>query len=208
LYALAALAALGILGVGRGVMLSLRGVRIFPIDRERTLSEGLADLAFLLCFLLWVYETLAFALPLDFHLVAAPARTTVLDATAAKGVGALAMAAGLAVYALALRAFGTAWRLGIDRNHPGELVTGGIFARSRNPVYLGLTLVMVGAFLVLGRLVLLALAIGFPVYFQYLVRREERFLAEHYGDAYREYAAQVGRWWSFRRAGAGRGPSA
>ena len=188
------------MGVGRGVMLSVRGVQIFPIDPERTLSEGLADLAFLVCFLLWVYETLAFAIPLGFHLVPTPARVAVLDATAAKIVGALAMAAGLAVYGLALRAFGAAWRLGIDRDHPGELVTGGIFARSRNPVYLGLALVVVGAFLVLGKRVLLALAIVFVVYFQHLIRREERFLVAHYGDAYREYAARVGRWWSFGRA--------
>ena len=77
-------------------------------------------------------------------------------------------------------------------------MTGGIFGRSRNPVYLGLALLAAGVFLVLGRLVLLVLAIVFLVYFRSLIRREERFLAERYGNAYREYARAVGRWWTWR----------
>lgn len=197
---LGALSCLAILGIGRALMLSASGVRIIAIDRERTVSQGLADLGFVLCFLLWVYEVLAFTLPLGFHLVPAVARAAVLDVGAAKAVGVLVVAAGLAVYGLALHAFGSSWRLGIDRDRPGALVTGGIFGRSRNPVYLGLALLAVGVFLVLGRLVLLLLAIVFLVYFQSLICREERFLAERYGDAYREYARSVGRWWTWRAA--------
>jgi protein-S-isoprenylcysteine O-methyltransferase Ste14 len=195
---LGALGCLAILGIGRAMMLSARGVRIIAIDRERTVSQGLADLGFVLCFLLWVYEVLAVTLPLSFHLVPAAGRASLLDVGAAKALGVLMMAAGLAVYGLALHAFGSSWRLGIDRERAGVLVTGGIFGRSRNPVYLGLALLVVGVFLVLGRLVLLLLAIVFLVYFQFLIRREERFLAEHYGNAYREYARSVGRWWTWR----------
>jgi protein-S-isoprenylcysteine O-methyltransferase Ste14 len=194
---LGALACLGVLGIGRGVMLSARGVRIFAIDPQRTLREGLADLGFLLCFLLWVHETLAFALPLNVHLVPALARAVVIEGTVAKALGALAMTAALVVYGLALRALGSSWRLGIDRERPGPLVTTGVFARSRNPIYLGLTLLAVGVFLVLGRLVLLLLAIAFTLYFHSLVLREERFLVQHYGDAYRAYAERVGRWWTW-----------
>ena len=194
---LVALGCLAFLGISRGMMLSARGVRIFAIDRERSIREGVADLAFLLGFLLWVYETLAFALPLGIHLVSTSARMLLIDAIAAKMLGALAMTTGIAVYGLALRAFGSSWRLGIDRDRPGPLVTGGIFARSRNPIYLSLTLSMVGVFLVLGRLVLLLLAIMCAVYFHFLVRREERFLTQHYGDAYRAYAQRVGRWWTW-----------
>jgi protein-S-isoprenylcysteine O-methyltransferase Ste14 len=199
--ALGALGCLTILGIGRGLVLSARGVRIIAVDRERTVPEGLVDLGFVLCFLLWVYEVLAFALPLRFHLVPAAGRAVVVDAVAAKASGVLVMAAGLVVYGLALCAFGSSWRLGIDRDRPGVLVTGGIFARSRNPVYLGLALLAAGVFLVLGRLVLLVLAIVFLVYFRFLIRREERFLVEHYGDAYRAYARSVDRWWTWRAAG-------
>ena len=187
------------MGISRGMMLWARGVRIFAIDRERTLREGLADLAFLLCFFLWVYETLAFAIPLDVHLVPVALRLPVIEAIAAKALGALVMTAGIAVYGFALYAFGSSWRLGIDRDRPGPLVTVGIFARSRNPIYLGLTLLAVGAFLVVGRLVLLLLAIMDVVYFHFLIRREERFLTQHYGDAYRVYAQCVGRWWTRER---------
>ena len=93
------------------------------------------------------------------------------------------MLAGLGVYALALHAFGTSWRLGIDRQTSGDLVNGRIFARSRNPVYLALSLLTLGASLVPGRLVLLLLAGVFPIYFPHLVRREERFLADQCGEA-------------------------
>jgi protein-S-isoprenylcysteine O-methyltransferase Ste14 len=198
------LACLAVLAIGRGVMLSARGIRLFPIDRERSLAQGLADLVFVLCFLCWVYETLAFAVPLAFHLAPVPAREVVVESTSVRAVGALAMAAGLVVYALALQAFGASWRIGIDRDHPGELVTDGIFARSRNPVYLGLILLVVGSSLILGRLVLVLLAGAFLLYFPHLVGREERFLLERHGDAYREYTRRVGRWWTWRRTrGAG-----
>lgn len=194
-----ALACLAALGIGRAIMLAARGVRVFPIDRERTVSEALADAVFVLSFLLWVYEALAFALPLRGQLVPAAADAVVLEAVAVKVLGILAMSAGLIVYGLALRALGASWRLGIDRDRPGPLVTGGIFERSRNPIYLGLTLLAAGVFLVLGHLALLLLAIVFAVYFQHLARREERFLTRHYGDAYRAYVQRVGRWWTCRR---------
>jgi protein-S-isoprenylcysteine O-methyltransferase Ste14 len=146
--------------------------RIIAVDRERTVSQGLADLGFVLCFLLWVYEVLAFTLPLGFHLVPTALRGAVLDAGFARAAGVLVVTAGLAVYGLALHAFGSSWRLGIDRNRPGALVTAGIFGHSRNPVYLGLALLAVGVFLILGRLELLVLAIVFLVYFRFVIRRE------------------------------------
>lgn len=201
--ALAALGCLAILGIGRAAMLSARGVRVIALDRERTALEGLADLGFVLCFFAWAWEVFAFALPLRSHLVPAPLRVVVLDDGAAKTLGVLVMATGLVVYGLALHAFGSSWRLGIDRERPGPLVTRGIFGRSRNPIYLGLVLLAVGAFLVLGRLVLLVLALLFAAYFQLVIRREERFLAERHGDVYHEYAQSVGRWWTWR-AGATR----
>ena len=62
----------------------------------------------------------------------------------------------------------------------------------------GTRVLAVGVFLTLGRLVLLVSAIVFPIYFRFLIRREERFLSGHYGDAYQEYARSVGRWWTWR----------
>jgi protein-S-isoprenylcysteine O-methyltransferase Ste14 len=37
------------------------------------------------------------------------------------------------------------------------------------------------------------------VYFRFLIRPEEHFLAERHGDAYREYARSVSRLWTWRR---------
>jgi protein-S-isoprenylcysteine O-methyltransferase Ste14 len=193
---LMALGCLAALGVGRGLMLAARGISVLPIDRERTVVESLVDLGFLLCFVAWIYETLAFALPLGCHLVPDWAQAALGVATL-QVAGALAALAGLVVYGFALHALGTSWRFGIDRGRAGALVTGGIFARSRNPVYLGLSLLTLGASLALGRPVLLLLACVFPFYFRYLIGREERFLVQHYGDPYRDYAQRVSRWWTW-----------
>lgn len=59
LLALLALGCVGITGLARAVALTARGVWVLPIDRERSVPEGLADLAFLLGLLAWVYEAVA-----------------------------------------------------------------------------------------------------------------------------------------------------
>lgn len=76
-----------------------------------------------------------------------------------------------------------------------RLVSSGPFRYSRNPIYVGLLLVVVGFAIalnsawLLGAAVLLLLLLHFGV-----VLREERFLAAAFGDEYRDYARRVRRW--------------
>ena len=196
--ALAVLAALGVLGIGRAIVLGLQGILVIPVDRERRPQEIVADVVFVVSFLLWLYEVVAAAWPLDAHLAPRFLLGTVVDSAPVRVVGAVVMVTGLVIYGLALQAFGPSWRFTIDREHAGELVTGGIFARTRNPIYLGLSLLAFGSSLLLGRPILLVLTLVFVVYFAHLTRREEAFLREHYGEPYRDYCRRVGRVWRFR----------
>lgn len=77
----------------------------------------------------------------------------------------------------------------------GPLVASGPFARVRNPLYVGNTLLWIGFSLTAGLawfapIVLVALGAEYHA----IVRWEERLLESRLGDAYREYAAQVPRW--------------
>ena len=70
-----------------------------------------------------------------------------------------------------------------------------MFAISRNPLYLGSVLVLMGIALalnVLWALVMLLLSIILCHYI--LIIPEEQYLAEKFGDEYKEYAASVHRW--------------
>jgi len=196
--ALAVLAALGVLGIGRAIMLGLQGILVVPLDRGRRPHEIAADLVFVVSFLLWLYEVVAAAWPLDAHLAPRFLSGTVVDSAPVRVVGAAVMVAGLIVYGLALQAFGPSWRFTIDRERAGELVTGGIFALTRNPIYVALSLLAFGSSFLLGRPILLVLTLVFVVYFAHLIRREEAFLREHYGEPYRDYCRRVGRVWTFR----------
>ena len=112
--------------------------------------------------------------------------------------GALIVVLGLVIYTIALKAFGDSWRLGIDRDSPGPLVTQGVFAWTRNPIYVGLDLFAIGIFLLQGRLIFLALALVSVGMLHDQIRREERFLARTYGNAYSDYCARVRRYIKWR----------
>lgn len=75
------------------------------------------------------------------------------------------------------------------------LATGGIYKWTRNPLYTGGTLVMLGLALVfaLDWLVLLILPSVLTLHFG-VVRNEERYLEAKFGDAYRRYKASVARY--------------
>ncbi|HVD00411.1 MAG TPA: isoprenylcysteine carboxylmethyltransferase family protein [Candidatus Dormibacteraeota bacterium] len=78
---------------------------------------------------------------------------------------------------------------------PVALVTEGPFEYSRNPAYLCMTLIYTGVSLLAGAgWSLLMLPGVLAVVDRGVVRREEAYLEDHFGAAYREYRARVGRW--------------
>lgn len=103
--------------------------------------------------------------------------------------------AGLAIGASAVRRFRAAGTT-IQISEPTEaLVTHGIFALTRNPIYIGLITVYVGIAVMLTSLwALILLPALVAVLHKGVVLREEAFLERKFGDAYRAYKKKVPRW--------------
>jgi protein-S-isoprenylcysteine O-methyltransferase Ste14 len=80
------------------------------------------------------------------------------------------------------------------------LVTSGPFALSRNPIYLGNTLLIAGAGLAFDALWLVPMAAAAAYLVTVLaIRREEAHLAARFGDSWTAYTAQTPRWLRLRR---------
>ena len=83
-----------------------------------------------------------------------------------------------------------------DPGHPtSRIINTGVFAISRNPLYLGGVIIFLGLALALNipwALVTLLLSIILCHYV--LIVPEERYLAAKFGEEYKEYAASVHRW--------------
>ena len=76
-----------------------------------------------------------------------------------------------------------------------SIVFDGPYRRSRNPVYVGMLLVVVSVGLVRDNAWGVAMAL--PAWWllrHFVVLREESYLARKFGDEYRDYMAKVRRW--------------
>jgi protein-S-isoprenylcysteine O-methyltransferase Ste14 len=75
------------------------------------------------------------------------------------------------------------------------LITDGPFAKSRNPIYVGNTLLLLGAGLLFGIAWFIPAALAAAFTTQKLaIEREERHLAARFGKAWEDYAARTPRW--------------
>jgi protein-S-isoprenylcysteine O-methyltransferase Ste14 len=84
------------------------------------------------------------------------------------------------------------------------LVTSGVYAWTRNPMYLGLSLLLLGWAINLGTLTPLVLAPLFvPLIRHVQVRPEEQALQARFGQDYARYCQSVNRWFG-RRSSKGR----
>lgn len=76
-----------------------------------------------------------------------------------------------------------------------SLVTSGVFSISRNPMYVGMLLLLLAFVLWLGEMsALLAAVIFFISIDRFQIRSEEQSLREKFGEAFSEYAKRVPRW--------------
>jgi protein-S-isoprenylcysteine O-methyltransferase Ste14 len=93
-----------------------------------------------------------------------------------------------------LVSFGQSFRVGIDTEHPGKLITTGVFALSRNPMYMAFALIMLGQFLIFSNWIPLVYLVAAIWLFHRQVIREEGFLKQHYGQEYVDYCNRVRRY--------------
>jgi protein-S-isoprenylcysteine O-methyltransferase Ste14 len=81
------------------------------------------------------------------------------------------------------------------RVHAEDLVTDGIFALSRNPLYVGNILVLFGLFIIWNAPLLYLIGVPFVLSgYKGIVAAEEAFLREKFGADYDEYCRTTNRW--------------
>jgi protein-S-isoprenylcysteine O-methyltransferase Ste14 len=75
------------------------------------------------------------------------------------------------------------------------IVESGPYRFTRNPIYLGMFLGLIGLAIAFDNLWLLIMLVPFALVIRYgVVAREEAYLARKFGDVYRDYRSRVRRW--------------
>ncbi len=182
---LAALTIVLMLGMvlARVAMLRREGVRAMNFGRQDKTDFLIPPFAFF-------YFYLAFAKAFGWPTVA---HRQLFVSTPAAWLGVVFCFGGLLFMLWSLISFDSSFPIGIDDDHPDELVTGGAFGVSRNPIYVAFWFILLGQFLVFPNVALLLYLAAATALFHRQVIREETYLAEHYGAAYAAYCRRLRR---------------
>jgi cobalt-zinc-cadmium efflux system protein len=117
-----------------------------------------------------------------------------LDHGAIQTAGVALAVVGLVTTLLAQTGLGTSWRIGVDETELTTLVTTGVFALVRNPIFTSMAVTSLGLALMVPNPMSLAAVAVLVVSVEVQVRAvEEPYLRRTHGDAYARYAAAVGR---------------
>ncbi len=171
---------------GRTRMLARRGIKAIVFGQTDK-----SDFFLIPVFLLFIYAVFAcaFSLPIPSALV-----RPFWNLGAVGWLGLFFCAGALVGFFLSLRSFGDSFRVGIDENSPDKLVTTGMFAHSRNPIYVSFLLFFGGLFFIYPNPLLAGIVLLFSFFIPRQICREEAFLKAHYGRDYDDYCKRVGRY--------------
>ncbi|WP_417464447.1 methyltransferase family protein [Kordiimonas sp.] len=143
----------------------------------------------------------AVAIVLDLYLLLRPF-VPALDGFAMAGhtpighFGVPIMALGVGIAVLSQMGMGKAWRIGVPREVEASqsLVTTGLYRFSRNPIYVGIMLFVIGSAIVIpGPVTILSTIITF-VFMNKVIEAEEAFLKDAFGAEFDAYCKQTRRW--------------
>lgn len=85
------------------------------------------------------------------------------------------------------------WRIGIDEKNKTKLVTDGVFLISRNPIFLGMIISVLGLFLILPNTLTFFLTITTYIVIKIQIRLEEEFLQKQHAQDYVNYKLKTKR---------------
>lgn len=117
-----------------------------------------------------------------------------LDHRWLRWLGVLLASAGLLLVLAAQSNMGASWRIGVDEAEVTDLITGGLYSMSQNPIFLGMLLFWLGMAILLPNAVAIAAFVVALLAIQVQVRLvEEPYLLRTHGDEYLAYASRTGR---------------
>lgn len=151
----------------------------------RFLELRVPPLAWLVFFgsLMWVCATLSPALAFNF-----PFQKTL--ALIISTAGGLVIVAGVQAFRKAQTTVNP-----LQPSTSSQLVTNGVYQQTRNPMYVGMALILSAWFLTLGNIVNVVFVLGFVSCITNLqILPEERILTESFGEEYLAYMGRVPRW--------------
>ena len=152
------------------------------------------ELSLIVFLFIWIYEVFVYSLGSTRHIAPTPFHHMLFDIPFLKYAGVCINVIGMVLFVSALWAFRESWRMGIDKRNPGELITNGIFRISRNPIFFFIDLYFCGTFLIYPTPFFFIMAVLTVGVLHYQILKEERFLADHYGDSYTTYTGETGRY--------------
>jgi len=110
-------------------------------------------------------------------------------------LGALPVLGGLLLALAGSRQFAAVGTNIVPLTRSSALVTSGVFAWSRNPMYLGMILTLIGLAVMINRTLPWLIVPSFALWLRFrFVRHEESLMEETFGDDYRDYRQRVRRW--------------
>ncbi|HEY1097518.1 MAG TPA: isoprenylcysteine carboxylmethyltransferase family protein [Myxococcota bacterium] len=114
--------------------------------------------------------------------------------TAMRVAGGVLCALGMVGTSISQHTMGTSWRIGVDAQETTALVDDGIFGLVRNPIFTFMTIASIGFSLLVPHVLAIVGVVAVVVAIELQVRLvEEPYLIATHGDAWRAYAARVGR---------------
>lgn len=116
-----------------------------------------------------------------------------LDIVITKYIGLVLLVLAFIITVIAQEQMKNSWRIGIDTETKTELITTGLFQLTRNPIYLGLLLCLMGLFLTTPNALTSVFFILGYVLIQIQIRLEEEFLTKQHGETYLAYKNKVRR---------------
>ncbi|MDR1157752.1 MAG: isoprenylcysteine carboxylmethyltransferase family protein [Oscillospiraceae bacterium] len=176
-----------VLMVGRGAIMKRNGITLLVVGQKNKRELP----SFLLGYALMIYIVASNCFPLPMF---AFANRFFWNAEWLRWAGAAVCAASHISFIVCMVSFGNSFRVGIDEKHAGELVTTGIYARSRNPMYTSLDALFFGIFLIFPNPGVLFVLAMITLTFHLQIKNEEAFCRKHYGTDYIRYCKKVRRY--------------
>lgn len=112
-----------------------------------------------------------------------------------RSVGIIITAVGVIVFMISVVQMRDNWRAGVQKEEKTSLVTSGIYSFSRNPAFLGFDLMYIGiCFSFFNWYLCFATAFALVFFHLQIVKVEENFLIEAFGEDYLQYQKKVCRY--------------